>query len=138
MPLFAAVFAVFTPPDYHYLTSLSPLLGRYVSYTRKSPQITWIWSVLRRMTHDEQAKFVAFVTGSSKVPLEGFQALKGETGVVQKLTIHKAYGGDGGEMPLPVAHTCFNQLDLPEYGDEETLRRKLLLAINETEGFGLA
>ena len=74
------------------------------------------------MTHDEQAKFVAFVTGSSKVPLEGFQALKGETGVVQKLTIHKAYVVMEGEMPLPVAHTCF-KLDLPEYGDEETLRR---------------
>ena len=110
----------------------------YVNYTRKSDQIVWIWSILRRMTHDEQAKFVAFVTGSSKVPLEGFKALKGSAGVIQKLTIHKAYGTSSGDLPLPVSHTCFNQLDLPEYTDEETMRRKILQAINETEGFGLA
>merc|ERR1712146_5585 len=110
----------------------------YVNYTRNSDQIVWIWSILRRMTHDEQAKFVAFVTGSSKVPLEGFKALKGSAGVIQKLTIHKAYGSYEGDLPLPVSHTCFNQLDLPEYANEETMRKKILQAINETEGFGLA
>ena len=40
---------------------------------------------------------------------------------------------------LPSAHTCFNQLDLPEYVSEDELREKLLIAIKEgNEGFGLA
>jgi len=38
---------------------------------------------------------------------------------------------------LPVAHTCFNLLDLPEYGTREKLRFKLLQAIQCTKGFGL-
>ena len=40
---------------------------------------------------------------------------------------------------LPSAHTCFNQLDLPEYESEEIMKEKLLIAIREgSEGFGFA
>jgi E3 ubiquitin-protein ligase HUWE1 len=50
--------------------------------------------------------------------------------------VHKAYGGT---HLLPSAHTCFNQLDLPEYTSEDELREKLLIAIREgSEGFGFA
>ncbi|KAJ1478636.1 hypothetical protein T484DRAFT_1629602, partial [Baffinella frigidus] len=38
---------------------------------------------------------------------------------------------------LPTAHTCFNHLLLPEYTDKEKLRRCLMTAINNSEGFGL-
>ena len=67
------------------------------------------------------------------MPVEGFKALQGMRGP-QQFNIHKAYGG---EMQLPAAHTCFNQLDLPEYTSEEQVRTRLLYAINEgSEGFG--
>ena len=57
----------------------------------------------------------------------------------QRFSIHKAYGGNGSTTLLPTAHTCFNQLDLPEYSSYEELRDKLLMAINEgSEGFGFA
>lgn len=67
------------------------------------------------------------------MPLEGFKSLRGSTGICH-FSIHK----DGrGTNLLPCAHTCFNQLDLPEYQTEEELRHKLLLAIKEgSEGFG--
>ena len=32
---------------------------------------------------------------------------------------------------LPVAHTCFNQLDVPEYPSKEIMKEKFLKAINE-------
>ena len=38
---------------------------------------------------------------------------------------------------LPEAHTCFNQLVLPDYKDKERLKRKLTIAISNAEGFGL-
>lgn len=38
---------------------------------------------------------------------------------------------------LPISHTCFNQLCLPRYPDEETLKEKLIIAISNAEGFGL-
>ena len=44
----------------------------------------------------------------------------------------------GDDSFLPVAHTCFNLLDLPAYATREKLKYKLLKAIQHTEGFGLA
>jgi hypothetical protein len=70
----------------------------------------------------------------NQVPLDGFQALHGARGP-QQFNVHKAYG----THLLPSAHTCFNQLDLPDYATEEELREKLLIAIREgSEGFGFA
>jgi len=40
---------------------------------------------------------------------------------------------------LPPAHSCFNKLDLPAYGEDvETLRSKLLLAIRSGSGFDMS
>lgn len=53
---------------------------------------------------------------------------------VQRISVHKAFN----VALLPTAHTCFNQLDLPEYTSVEELREKLLLAIRHgAEGFGM-
>lgn len=105
----------------------------YSNYKMTDPMIHWFWNALYSFTHEERALFVQFVTGTSKVPLEGFKALEGMRGP-QKFNIHKAYGKSNS---LPSAHTCFNQLDLPEYDSEEQTREKLLFAIREgSEGFG--
>jgi E3 ubiquitin-protein ligase HUWE1 len=106
----------------------------YHGYKATDPVIEHFWSVLRSFSKEEKALFLQFVTGTSKVPLEGFQALIGAEGV-KLFNIHKAYG----THLLPTAHTCFNQLDLPEYETEEDLREKILVAIREgSEGFGFA
>ena len=105
----------------------------YHGYKLSDPIITWFWNVLRGFSDEEKALFLQFVTGSSKVPLDGFQDLRGSRGV-QMFSIHKAFGASN----LPCAHTCFNQLDLPEYASEEDLKEKLMLAIREgSEGFGI-
>lgn len=76
-----------------------------------------------------------FVTGTSKVPLGGFKALRGQRGP-QRFTIQKV---PARHDSLPASHTCFNTLDLPSYTDAEVLRDKLLIAIREGgEGFGMA
>nr|CCA14299.1 HECT E3 ubiquitin ligase putative [Albugo laibachii Nc14] len=105
----------------------------YANYKPTDSVIRWFWSVLYSFTHEERALFLQFVTGTSKVPLEGFKALEGMRGT-QKFNIHKAFGNPDA---LPSAHTCFNQLDLPDYENEEKLKQRLLLAIREgSEGFG--
>ena len=66
-------------------------------------------------------------------PLERFKALEGMRGI-QMFNIHKSFGSNA---TLPSAHTCFNQLDLPQYETEEQCRERLLYAIKEGyEGFG--
>jgi len=52
------------------------------------------------------------------------------------MTIQKMDGGKRNEK-LPVAHTCFNILELPPYHCEDLMKGKLLQAIHFTEGFGL-
>eukprot|EP00958_Prasinococcus_capsulatus_P023614 scaffold3568_cov380-Prasinococcus_capsulatus_cf.AAC.2 len=105
----------------------------YHGFTAASPVIQWFWKSVRGFDREDLARFLQFCTGTSKVPLEGFKALQGISGP-QKFQVHKAYGAVNR---LPAAHTCFNQLDLPEYESEGQLKDRLLLAIHEcTEGFG--
>ncbi|XP_057529454.1 E3 ubiquitin-protein ligase UPL1 [Amaranthus tricolor] len=105
----------------------------YTGYTAASNVIQWFWEVVNSFSKEDMARFLQFVTGTSKVPLEGFKALQGISGP-QRFQIHKAYGAP---ERLPSAHTCFNQLDLPEYSSKEQLQDRLLLAIHEaSEGFG--
>ncbi|CAL5075279.1 unnamed protein product [Urochloa decumbens] len=107
--------------------------AEYIGYSAASPVIQWFWEVVKAFSKEDMARLLQFVTGTSKVPLEGFKALQGISGP-QRFQIHKAYGAPDR---LPSAHTCFNQLDLPEYTTKDQLEERLLLAIHEaSEGFG--
>lgn len=107
----------------------------YHKYLPNSLQIQWFWRALRSFDQADRAKLLQFVTGTSKVPLQGFASLEGMNGV-QKFQIHR---DERSTDRLPSAHTCFNQLDLPVYETYDKLRYMLLKAIQEcSEGFGLA
>jgi len=106
----------------------------YHNISNTSNSVTWFWRAVRSFDQTERAKLLQFCTGSSRVPLEGFQALQGVQGNT-KFTIVAAHT----ENILPTAHTCFNQIDLPNYTSYEDLRRMLMLAINEgSVGFAFA
>jgi E3 ubiquitin-protein ligase HUWE1 len=91
--------------------------------------IRWFWAILAELTDEELALLLLFVTGTSKVPIGGFKMLQGINGL-QKFQIHRT-GGKHPNSRLPTAHTCFNQLDLPEYTSMDAMRNKLLIALNE-------
>lgn len=107
----------------------------YNGYTANSPQIIWFWEVMDTLDRTEKGNFLQFVTGSSKVPIEGFDHLPAMNGP-EKFQISRILAKDA--MRLPHGHTCFNQLDLPEYPSKEVLRERLMWAIKETSGFGFA
>ncbi|KAL4780721.1 hypothetical protein BJX76DRAFT_360559 [Aspergillus varians] len=107
----------------------------YHNYSASSPQIQWFWRAVRSFDKEERAKLLQFVTGTSKVPLNGFKELEGMNGV-SRFNIHRDYGN---KDRLPSSHTCFNQLDLPEYDSYETLRQRLYTAVTAgSEYFGFA
>lgn len=107
----------------------------YHNYSASSPQIQWFWRAVRSFDKEERAKLLQFVTGTSKVPLNGFKELEGMNGV-SKFNIHRDYGN---KDRLPSSHTCFNQLDLPEYDSYETLRQRLYTAMTAgSDYFGFA
>ncbi|XP_072102563.1 E3 ubiquitin-protein ligase HUWE1 isoform X5 [Mobula birostris] len=137
------LISIFTEQELELLISGLPTIDiddlkantEYHKYQVNSIQIQWFWRALRSFDQADRAKFLQFVTGTSKVPLQGFAALEGMNGI-QKFQIHR---DDRSTDRLPSAHTCFNQLDLPAYESYEKLRHMLLLAIQEcSEGFGLA
>ncbi|KAJ4934280.1 hypothetical protein JOQ06_007079, partial [Pogonophryne albipinna] len=137
------LISIFTEQELELLISGLPTIDiddlkantEYHKYQASSIQIQWFWRALRSFDQADRAKFLQFVTGTSKVPLQGFTALEGMNGI-QKFQIHR---DDRSTDRLPSAHTCFNQLDLPAYESYEKLRHMLLLAIQEcSEGFGLA
>ncbi|XP_076248934.1 HECT and RLD domain containing E3 ubiquitin ligase 4 isoform X2 [Calliopsis andreniformis] len=94
-------------------------------YTKNDPTIVLFWQVFRELTLEEKKKFLLFLTGSDRIPIQGMKAIK--------ITIQPM----SDERALPVAHTCFNLLDLPRYQTRERLRYKLLQAIQQTHGFSL-
>ncbi|XP_078488534.1 E3 ubiquitin-protein ligase NEDD4-like [Ciona intestinalis] len=99
-------------------------------YSANHIVIQWFWRAVLLMDPELRVRFLQFVTGTSRVPMNGFGELWGSNGP-QLFTIEKW----GTPEKLPRAHTCFNRLDLPPYKSFEELRKKLLLAIESTQGF---
>ncbi|XP_065370385.1 E3 ubiquitin-protein ligase Smurf1 [Calliphora vicina] len=105
--------------------------------TPETQQVIWFWQVVESYTSEMRARLLQFVTGSSRVPLQGFRALQGSTGAVgpRLFTIHLTQ--DVPLQNLPKAHTCFNRIDLPPYDSYQLLYDKLTQAVEETCGFAV-
>ncbi|KAH1167355.1 hypothetical protein KIL84_002838 [Mauremys mutica] len=95
-------------------------------YWADHPTIKIFWDVFHELPLEKKKQFLLFLTGSDRIPILGMKCLK--------LVIQPTGGGEGY---LPVSHTCFNLLDLPKYTDKETLKSKLIQAIDHNEGFSL-
>ncbi|XP_068188314.1 E3 ubiquitin-protein ligase NEDD4-like isoform X2 [Antennarius striatus] len=92
--------------------------------------IQWFWKTVLLMDAEKRIRLLQFVTGTSRVPMNGFAELYGSNGP-QLFTIEQW----GTREKLPRAHTCFNRLDLPPYESFEELREKLHIAIENAQGF---
>ncbi|XP_038646513.1 E3 ubiquitin-protein ligase NEDD4-like isoform X9 [Scyliorhinus canicula] len=100
------------------------------NYCTNHPVIQWFWKAVLLMDAEKRIRLLQFVTGTSRVPMNGFAELYGSNGP-QLFTIELW----GTPEKLPRAHTCFNRLDLPPYESFEDLREKLLMAVENAEGF---
>jgi E3 ubiquitin-protein ligase NEDD4 len=92
--------------------------------------IQWFWRVVLSFNNEMRARLLQFVTGTSRVPMNGFKELYGSNGP-QLFTIEKWGTTDN----FPRAHTCFNRLDLPPYESYQHLKDKLIKAIEGSQGF---
>jgi len=85
----------------------------YSGYSPADQIIVWFWEIVTEYSQEDLAKLVQFITGTSKIPVEGFAMMTGMNGI-QRISIHR----DPSEHQLPKSHTCFNQLDLPNYASK--------------------
>ena len=97
----------------------------YKGYTKDSATIKNFWEIFNELDEKSKISFLLFSTGSDKAPIGGLAHTK--------LIIQR--GGD--PTKLPVAHTCFNIFDLPDYPDKETMKKMLLISLQYAEGFGI-
>ncbi|XP_065918964.1 E3 ubiquitin-protein ligase NEDD4-like isoform X2 [Dysidea avara] len=104
----------------------------FSGYKSDDHVIRWFWRAVESFDNETRARLLQFVTGTTKVPMNGFRELQGSDGR-QKFTIKKT----GNPNSLPLSHTCFNRLDLPPYPNYLTLLEKLTLAVENTEGFNI-
>lgn len=79
---------------------------------------------------EKKARLLQFVTGTSRIPVNGFKDLQGSDGP-RRFTIEKI----GESENLPKSHTCFNRIDIPQYKSYAILVQKLSMAVEETVGF---
>ncbi|RMX67786.1 hypothetical protein DD238_000466 [Peronospora effusa] len=85
---------------------------------------------------EERARLLQFVTGTSRVPAEGFRALLSNGGRIRRFGLQMVSINASPIGLYPKAHTCFNRLDLPVYRSYEELVTYLTLVINmEITGF---
>uniref|UniRef100_A0A3Q1BTB7 HECT-type E3 ubiquitin transferase n=1 Tax=Amphiprion ocellaris TaxID=80972 RepID=A0A3Q1BTB7_AMPOC len=77
--------------------------------TSESNVVRWFWQAVEAFSEERRGRLLQFVTGSTRVPLQGFKALQGG----------------------------FNRIDIPPYESYEKLYEKLLTAVEETCGFAV-
>ncbi|KAH0790401.1 ubiquitin ligase [Histomonas meleagridis] len=94
-------------------------------YTKDSIQVKWFWEIFDEMSDEQKQMFFRFSTGSDRIPVSGLNDFK--------LVIQKT----NDPTKLPISHTCFNIFALPTYQSKDVMKEKILISIQNTEGFGL-
>ncbi|KAJ3411384.1 hypothetical protein HDV05_002309 [Chytridiales sp. JEL 0842] len=102
----------------------------YRGYSANDEAVKNFWKVVESWDNEKRANLLQFVTGTSRIPVNGFKDLQGSDGP-RRFTIEKT----GTIDKLPKSHTCFNRLDLPPYPTQDVLNAKLTIAVEETIGF---
>ena len=90
----------------------------YSGWTENHPVVQRFWRVMKELTDKDRSQFLRFTWGRSKLPKSDW-----------KMQFKLSYNRAGDEM-LPIAHTCFFQLELPQYSTDSIMRDRLLVAFH--------
>ncbi|VDL74702.1 unnamed protein product [Nippostrongylus brasiliensis] len=104
--------------------SNSPVVQYKGEYHANHPTILAFWEAFFELSVQEKKQFLQFLMGSTRLPVGGMSSLQ-------------MFIQPTAPEVLPVAHTCFNLLDLPNIADSRELLRRLRISIQYTQGFTL-
>jgi E3 ubiquitin-protein ligase HERC2 len=100
------------------------LLESVTDYSSCSPadaHIQFFWQALRDFNNEERSALIRFVWGRSRLPLDA-------SGFSQRFKI-QGFSRQPADVYLPVSHTCFFSLELPQYSSLDIMKEKLRYAI---------
>ncbi|KAI1883627.1 hypothetical protein AGOR_G00233520 [Albula goreensis] len=103
--------------------------AKYDAYEPSDANIQNFWTVFFELSEEQKKKFLAFMTGSDRLPVGGLSRMK--------MTIMNQNKPDP-DYTYPVANTCYCMLYLPNYSSIHILREKFVHAISFYEVFGAA
>jgi E3 ubiquitin-protein ligase TRIP12 len=92
-------------------------------YAPDSPEIRTLFKIVGEMDRRCQGLFLAFVTGSSRLPIGGLANLRPRITIARK--------NQCSLEELPSATVCYHYFKLPPYPTKELMSAKLFLAIEE-------
>jgi E3 ubiquitin-protein ligase HERC2 len=102
----------------------------YHGYHKNDKTCKYFWAVLKSFSNEDRSRFIRFVWGRSRLPKPA------EWGDDRPFKLTSKGGGDGA---LPIAHTCFRQLECPAYSSEAIMRQRLMTAMHYgMDGFLIA
>lgn len=106
-------------------------------YNPNHQVIRWFWECVEEFSHEQRARLLQFVTGTARVPIQGFQFLQSDGGIIKPFKIMPVRR----EMCMyPRAHTCFNSVELPLYTEREELKYclEMVICMQATDKLGFA
>lgn len=93
------------------------------------PVVQRFWEAMQAFSDSDRRKVLKYVTSTPRAPLLGFRQLNPNFSIRDS---------SSDQARLPSTSTCVNLLKLPMYSDINTLREKLLYAVNSGAGFNLS
>ena len=90
--------------------------------------MTWFWEIMEELDASMHAGFLRFVWGRTKLPLTA-------AGFTDRFQIEMDSRDD---QRIPTSGTCFFKLKMPRYSSKEIMRKKLIVAIENSTSFGFA
>jgi hypothetical protein len=118
-------------PDYD-VAQLQAITVYEGSTQPSQPHIRAFWQVLSEFTPEQRARFLRFAWARTRLP----RSVK-ELHTRFKLQDPKPYMLSDPDRHFPTANTCFFTLSLPPYTNAQTLRAKLLYAMDTCQTMNL-
>ncbi|KAI8146292.1 hypothetical protein BJV82DRAFT_601246 [Fennellomyces sp. T-0311] len=120
-----SLFGVSTE-DWSYATLADAIKADH-GFTMESASFKNLLSILSEMSEQERREFLQFTTGSPRLPIGGWKAMRPVFTVVCKTSESPLRPDDY----LPSVMTCANYLKMPDYSSKEKMRLRLLMSMKE-------
>ena len=105
-------------------------------FTKSSTCVKWFWEEIFKLDQENLRRFLQFSTGSSRVPINGFQNLESNRGEIAKYCLNSVpYNKNGNNFIR--AHTCFNRLDVPVFKKKDEVHDAIQFVLKNITGFGI-
>ena len=105
-------------------------------FTKSTSCVKWFWEEIYKLNQENLRRFLQFSTGSSRVPINGFQNLESNRGEKAKFCLNSvSYNKHGNNFIR--AHTCFNRLDVPEFKKKSEVHDAIQFVLKNITGFGI-